>query len=143
MATRDYTTATSKKQASKDLFSDIDITFERHPITDDIVVKKDVDAVKRAVKNICLTNHYERPFKPNFGSNLRSRLFELADGEIGTRTMQNIATSITNLEPRAQNLSFQVQQSKIDANSLNVTVFFTVGKVPGSQSVDFSVSRVR
>ena len=70
---RDYTKPNSKTVAIPDLYSDLDITFERHPVTNDVVLKKDSDAIKRSLKNILLTNDFERPFKPNFGANLRAR----------------------------------------------------------------------
>ena len=72
MASRDYTKPNSKTTSIKNEYSDIDIMFTAHPISGDITTKKDSDAVKRAVRNIILTNDYERPFKPNFGANLRS-----------------------------------------------------------------------
>tara|TARA_B100000900_G_C20446267_1_gene661182 strand:- start:398 stop:829 length:432 start_codon:yes stop_codon:yes gene_type:complete len=143
MATRDYIKPNQKDVASKDIYKDIDITFERHPITNDITVKKDVDAVKRSLKNIILTNHYERPFKPNFGSNLRSRLFEIADGEIGGRTYQLIRESIMKLEPRIRDMSMQFSESAIETNELNCTIFFSVHNISQQQDINFKISRVR
>ena len=77
MASRDYTTPNSKTVVIPNEYSDIDIMFTAHPISGDVTTKKDSDAVRRSVRNILLTNNYERPFKPNFGSNLTNRLFEL------------------------------------------------------------------
>ena len=74
-STRDYTKPDSKINAFKDEYSDLDVMFVAHPISGDIAIKKDSEAVKRSVRNILLTNNYERPFKPNFGANLRARLF--------------------------------------------------------------------
>ena len=74
---RDYTTPNSTNTAIKNEYSDLDILFTAHPISGDVTTKKDSDAVKRSVRNILLTNNYERPFKPNFGANLRAMLFEL------------------------------------------------------------------
>ena len=138
-----YLKANESNVATKDLYKDMDITFERHPITDDITVKKDVDAVKRSLKNIVLTNHFERPFKPNFGANLRTRLFEISDGELGSQTMQSIGKAIMTLEPRIKNLSFSLNESKFDNNTLDVTIFFEVHNIHQQQELGFSVSRVR
>jgi len=143
MTTRDYSTLNSKKTATQDIYTDIDITFERHPITEDITVKKDLEAVKRSLKNILLTNHYERPFKPNFGSNLRNRLFDIRDGTIGSRTGNMIVESIRRLEPRIDNLEIRFSDSDIDTNQLNVTIFFSVQNVSEQQQMSFKVSRVR
>ena len=62
---------------SKNLWKDLDLLFRVHPVTGDVVTRTDVEAVKRSVRNIVLTNKYERPFKPNFGTSLRELLFEL------------------------------------------------------------------
>ena len=137
-----YLKANASNVATKDLYKDMDITFERHPITDDITVKKDVDAVKRSLKNIVLTNHFERPFKPNFGANLRTRLFEISDGELGSQTMKSIGKAIMTLEPRIKNLSFSLNESKFDNNTLDVTIFFEVHNIHQQQELGFSVSRV-
>jgi hypothetical protein len=67
----------SKNVAIKEAYSDLDLLFKAHPISGDVTVKTDADAVKRAVKNIVLTNYYERPFKPSLGGNIRGLLFEL------------------------------------------------------------------
>ena len=138
-----YLKANASNVATKDLYKDMDITFERHPITDDITVKKDLDAVKRSLKNILLTNHYERPFKPNFGSDLRNRLFDIRDGTIGSRTGNMIVESIRRLEPRIQQCELRFSDSDIDNNQLNVTIFFSVQNVSEQQQMSFKVSRVR
>ena len=66
-----------KNVATPNRYKDLDIFFTPHPVTGDITVKTDTDAVRRSVRNIILTNKYERPFKPNFGGSLRDMLFEL------------------------------------------------------------------
>ena len=60
-------------------YTDIDLNITPHPSSGDLVLKQDKEAVKRSVRNIMLTNNNQRPFKPNFGANLRGLLFELAD----------------------------------------------------------------
>ena len=67
----------SSTSVSKNLWKDLDLLFRVHPVTGDVVTRTDVEAVKRSVRNIVLTNKYERPFKPNFGTSLRELLFEL------------------------------------------------------------------
>ena len=59
-------------------YVDIDLAFANRP-SGDVYKKRDAAAVKQSIKNILLTNHYEKPFQPFFGSNLRGMLFELAD----------------------------------------------------------------
>ena len=55
----------------------LDLLFTAHPITGDVATKSDSDAVRRSVRNIVMTNYYERPFKPSLGGNVRGLLFEL------------------------------------------------------------------
>ena len=64
----DYLKPNSKVNAKKNLYSDLDLFMNPHPVTKDVTTKKDSDAIKRSVKNIILTNKFERPFKPNFGA---------------------------------------------------------------------------
>lgn len=64
-----------KTVASENIYSDLNLSFKPHPITGDITRKTDVDAVKQSIKNLISTNHYERPFKPSLGANLRGKLF--------------------------------------------------------------------
>ena len=141
MAQRDYTNANTKRNAlDKNAYSDIDIFFTKHPVTNDIVIKKDSDAVKRSLKNIMLTNHYERPFKPNFGANVRNLLFSLNDREIGSRSRELIMNTISALEPRVKNLAIKVKQKD---NDLDVTLFYSIVNGLRQQQINFTVSRVR
>ena len=59
-------------------FKDINLSFKRHPVTNDVVVIRDEDAIKRSVKNIIFTILGEKPFNPNFGSVINDSLFELS-----------------------------------------------------------------
>ena len=61
----------SGKSVAEKVYADLDLFFRPHPVTGDISLKYDTDAVKRSVRNIMMTNYYERPFKPGFGSNIR------------------------------------------------------------------------
>ena len=73
----DYVVNKGKNVAIKEAYKDLDLFFTAHPITGDVATKSDSDAVRRAVRNIVLTNYYERPFKPSLGGNVRGLLFEL------------------------------------------------------------------
>jgi len=140
MATRDYTKPNASTVANKDLFADLDLSFEAHPITGDIVTKKDTDAIKRAVRNILLTNHYERPFKPNFGSNLRGQLFELNMPGTRRRITEQIIEELNTLEPRIGRVAVQMLD---EGNTLNVTIFYQIIGTRENQQVNVVVSRVR
>ena len=85
-------------------YVDIDLTLSAKPTSKDIYKKNDAAAVKQAVKNLIMTNRLEKPFRPNFGGNIRSALFELADyGENFILTDQ-IASTIQRNEPRANGI---------------------------------------
>ena len=141
MASRDYTKPNSKTTSIKNEYSDIDIMFTAHPISGDITTKKDSDAVKRAVRNIILTNDYERPFKPNFGANLRAQLFELQGIGSKKRIASDISDALSALEPRIRNVNVSFGEEK--SNSINVSISYTIINGLGQNTVDFTVNRVR
>jgi len=141
MASRDYTKPNSKTTSIKNEYSDIDIMFTAHPISGDITTKKDSDAVKRAVRNIILTNDYERPFKPNFGANLRAQLFELQGIGSKKRIASDISDALSALEPRIRNVRVTFGEEK--ANSVDVRISYTIINGLGQSAVDFTVNRVR
>ena len=106
------------------LYSDIDMTFAVKP-SGDIFKKTDAAAVKQAVKNLMLTNHFEKPFQPRFGANLRALLFELADDEAEEDIEERCINAIDVFEPRAKALNVTAI-SKPDRNSVSVTVEFRI-----------------
>ena len=90
---------------SKNLWKDLDLLFRVHPVTGDVVTRTDVEAVKRSVRNIVLTNKYERPFKPNFGTSLRDLLFELNTSRQLRKVQRRIKETLEKTEPRIMNVS--------------------------------------
>ena len=137
----DYSKPNSKVNAQKNEYTDLDILFSANPISGDITTKKDSDAVKRSGRNILLTNHYERPFKPNFGANLRSQLFELDGIGAKRRITKDIIESLSILEPRIGNIRVDISDS--EANNIDVRVSYVIRNGLKQSSVDFKVSRVR
>ena len=89
-------------------FKDLDLNFVIHPVRKDINVLKNENAIISSVKNLILTNHYERPFRPELGSNLRRLLFENVDVLLAAQIEREIEETITNFEPR-------VEISKVEA----------------------------
>ena len=84
--------------ATKLSFKDINITFKKHPVTNDLVVSKDASAIKQAIVNLLLTNKGERVFQPDYGSNIRSYLFEQLD--YGTAAQIKSCLLYTSPSPR-------------------------------------------
>jgi phage baseplate assembly protein W len=130
-----------KTVATKDIYSDLDIFFRKHPITGDVVRKTDTDAIKRSVRNIVLTNKFERPFKPNFGGSIRNLLFELNTDRQINRMKITLAKEIEVLEPRVNNV--QVALSNQDNNKLDMTIFYNITNGSPNQEIEINVSRTR
>ena len=74
-------------------FKDINLSFKRHPVTNDVVTIRDEDAIKRSVKNIIITILGEKPFEPTFGSVINDSLFELSTNLNEIRVSDEIKTS--------------------------------------------------
>ena len=112
-----------------------------HPQSGDLVLKFDINSIKRSIKNLILTNQYERPFKPSLGINLSAMLFELSTmGTDGIVLEQDIIQLINNFEPRA-NVTDVV--SALDGNDLNVTIYLTISNDPRPQELNITLERVR
>ena len=86
-------------------FKDINMTFKKHPITDDLVVSRDASAIKQAIVNLLLTNKGEKLFNPEYGSDIRSYLFEPLDYGTAQQIIGNIEFTVSKWEPRIQILN--------------------------------------
>ena len=126
---------------SKNLWKDLDLLFRVHPVTGDVVTRTDVEAVKRSVRNIVLTNKYERPFKPNFGTSLRELLFELNTNRQLKRVQRRIKETLERTEPRIMNVS--VLLSNDDSNEVNITIVYDIKNSIRNQEQEFTVTRAR
>ena len=106
-------------------FKDINLSFKRHPVTNDVVTIRDEDAIKRSVKNIIFTILGEKPFEPNFGSVINDSLFELDTTLNRVRISDEITQSLNSYEPRIDNIEVTVQ-IYADSNELNCTVQYDI-----------------
>lgn len=123
-------------------YIDLDLDFSVNPDTGDIYKKKDAAAVKEAVKNIVLTDFYDRPFQPFVGSGVAGLLFELADDITNIEIKENIRRAIENHEPRARVINIVVQ-SAFDRNSLDATIEFVVVSTQQQVSLRLTLNRLR
>lgn len=123
------------------LFSDIDLTFSKRP-SGDIFKKVDAAAVKQAVKNLLLTNAFEKPFQPTFGGNLNALLFELVDDESSHEIENVVKETITRFEPRAKVISV-VANVEPDYNAVAVTVTFQVVNTEEVVTFETTLTRLR
>ena len=110
-------------------FKDINLSFKRHPVTNDVVVIRDEDAIKRSVKNIIFTILGEKPFEPNFGSVINESLFELSTELNEMRISDEIKSSLLTYEPRIDNIIVNVSVYP-DSNELNCTVQYDIVGLP-------------
>ena len=117
-------------------FKDINLSFKRHPVTNDVVTIRNEDAIKRSVKNIIFTVLGEKPFIPQFGSVINESLFDLNTNLSEIRITDEIKSSLLNYEPRIDNIEVTVQVSP-DRNEMNCTVQYDIVGLPApTQEVD-------
>jgi phage baseplate assembly protein W len=105
------------------LYSDIDFTFTKKPVTGDVALSYDTQAVIRSVRNLLQTRHYDRPFNPNLGSNIELMLFEPISPVTASTLEAEIRTTIKNYEPRVVLKDIQVI-SREDKNAYEATITF-------------------
>ena len=131
----------AKTVASPDVYADLNLFFTVHPITKDVTRLLDSDAVKRSVKNIVLTNYYERPFKPAFGGGIRNLLFELDTDRRLDRARRQLRKTIETFEPRVSNVICEF--SRLDTNEMQITIYYTISNAMPRQEVEFTIRRTR
>ena len=117
-------------------FKDINLSFKRHPVTNDLVTIKNEDAIKRSVKNIIFTILGEKPFSPSFGSFITESLFSL-NTEYDSITLEDeIKNVLYRFEPRIDNVRIEVSIYP-DSNEVNATIQYDIiGEPSPSQIVD-------
>jgi len=125
-------------------YTDLDIRFRESPMTSDIVLQTDVAAVKQSVMNILMTNKGEKVFDDLYGGNLRSYLFELWDSITSAAIKARILSTLTNYEPRIQVTSIDVDDTRMDANALTISIdMIILSPVEVETTVEFIVERIR
>ena len=135
-------TSTNKSKKSVRTFKDLDLDFTRNIVTNDVVKIEDVNAVKRSVRNLIQTNHFERPFHPELGCGIRELLFENFTPLTGIFIRRKVEEVITNYEPRARLSQVSVNEQP-DRNAIAVTVYFYVMNMPEPVSVTTLLQRIR
>jgi phage baseplate assembly protein W len=123
-------------------FKDLDLNFQIHPIRKDINILKNEFAIIGSVKNLILTNFYERPFQPELGSNIRRLLFENIDTVIAAQLERAIEETILNFEPRVQ-ISKIVADARPDENRYNVELEFFIINNSSPITINFFLERIR
>jgi len=124
------------------IYSDLDLTFKRVPGTNDVALRYDENAVIASVRNLLLTNFYERPFQPDVGSNLNKLLFEPAEGFTASIIDMEIRNTIKNYERRVTISELEVTLNA-DSNAFLVYLSFYVGNNSVPTAVNLILQRSR
>jgi phage baseplate assembly protein W len=136
-----FNSKNQSSRVSRRWFTDIDVNMTLHPQSGDLVLKYDINAIKRSIRNLLTTNTYERPFKPSLGIDLSAMLFELST--MGTDAIvleQDIISLINRFEPRAVVTNVV---SSLNGNDLNVILHLVVSNDPRPQELSITLERVR
>ena len=123
-------------------YSDLDLNFTIHPVKKDINRNLGPMAVINSVKNLILTNHYEKPFRPEIGSNVRRLLFENLDVVTATRMRDEIQLMIDNYEPRVSIINLKVN-ADFDNNGFKVFMEFYIVNQTSPVTINFFLERIR
>ena len=118
----------NEKRSSR-IYKDLNLNFSANPVTGDVTQVTDVTAVKRSVRNLLLTNHYDRPFHPEIGSNIPALLFENFGPITGNQLSRTIEEMISNFEPRARVETVECFPVP-DTNTYDVRIYFYVENMP-------------
>ena len=137
MASIDQSTKISKG------FRDISLSFSRHPVTNDIAILIDEDAIKRTVMNLVRTKIGERFYNPLLGSRIEDQMFEIAGSDAAMELEDDIVLLLENFEPRVAGVEVKVVYP-VDSNSLMIEIRYDiVGITAPRQNIDFILQSTR
>lgn len=123
-------------------YSDLDLDFIAHPVTGDVVKKTGPDAVGRAIRNLVLTNFYDRPFRSSVGSSAQKILFDNINPFTANNLENAIKEVIVNFEPRARIVGVKVTAYP-DDNGYTAKIVFSVSNRPEPYQITVFLERVR
>lgn len=123
-------------------YSDLDLDFMPHPTTKDVMKKTGIEAIKRSVRNLLLTNFYDRPFQSQIGSNALKLLFDNASPITANFLTNAIRETLNNFEPRIRIDRLEVNFD-FDNNGYNVRLFFVVLNRNEPAAITLFLERIR
>ena len=129
-------------EPKQEIFSDLDMSFTAHPITGFLSRKTNRLAVRQSVKNLILTEQYERPYKPLLGCGIRNYLFEPFTPITRKLMEDSIRETLNNYEPRANIIAVQVEEYE-ETHTLTVSIAFMIQNDPEPVVLDVILERVR
>ena len=131
----------NSKRATR-IYKDLDLDFGRNTVTNDVNKLTDVEAVKRSVRNLINTNHFERPFHPEIGGNVRALLFEPMTPLTALNLQRKIEEVLNNFEPRAK-ITQILADPDIDRNGYRLEIKFYVIGIQNPITVETFLERLR
>ena len=120
----DSSNTNNSKRANR-IYKDLDLNFGRNVVTGDVNKLTDVEAVKRSVRNLINTSHFERPFHPEIGSDVRIMLFEPMTPLTALNLQRKVGEVLNNFEPRIKLVQI-LARPNLDGNSYHLTIMFYV-----------------
>jgi phage baseplate assembly protein W len=123
-------------------YKDLDLRFIPHPVTKDVVKRTGNAAIIGALKNLILTNIYEKPFQPEFGSRVRNLLFEDVSFIVANIIRTEIENTIANFEPRVSPESINVQ-AQPEENRYAITIRFFINNLEQPVTISMFLEKVR
>ena len=134
--------STNNSKRSTRIYKDLDLNFGRNVVTNDVNKLTDVESVKRSVRNLINTRHYERPFHPEIGCGVRDLLFEPVTPLTAINLQRKVEEVLLNFEPRI-NLVQILATPDIDRNSYHLRIMFYVVGIPDPVTVETFLERLR
>ena len=124
-------------------FKDISLSFTKHPVTNDVTVLKNEDAIKKSVVNLCRTRINERFFNDLLGTSIEDSLFETNLNDIASFLEGEISTLLKNFEPRIK-LGNVLVESLVDSYELQIRIEYEITGLPfPTQNIEFLLQPTR
>ena len=142
MASYDAGKLTNQSKRSSRIYKDLNLDFQQITATKDIQKMLDVESVKRSVRNLIKLNHYEKPFHPEIGSNLRGMLFEIITPQMTHFIGKQIELLIKNYEPRCKLVEVK-NKPNLERNGYSVSISFYVVNHSQPVQVETFLERLR
>ena len=124
-------------------FKDISLSFTKHPVTNDVTVLKNEDAIKKSVVNLCRTRINERFFNDLLGTSIEDSLFETNLNDIASFIEREITVLLSNYEPRIR-LTSVIVESLVDSYELQIRIEYEITGLPfPTQNIEFLLQPTR
>ena len=132
----------NKSKRANRIYKDLDLDFGRNTVTNDVNKLTDVEAVKRSVRNLINTSHYESPFHPEIGSSVRALLFEPITPLTSLNLQRKVEEVLNNFEPRIKLVQI-LSRPDADLNRYALRISFYVIGTPLPVTVETFLERLR